>query len=240
MVNNWIDIIQDYLLPPTCILCGNPGYNALDLCYPCYTQLPGNNLCCYRCAEMLDIGTGATRTKPLPAVLCGRCLSRPPAFDQTYAPFIHQGAIRHLISNLKFGANYKNARLLGMLLAEHLKLAAELPDLILPVPLHKARYRSRNFNQAIEIARTVGRELQLPLDLTSCRRHRDTPHQTALPAKKRRKNLKNAFSIIHPIHVRHIAILDDVMTTGSTAHELAYLLKQAGVSQVDVWVCARA
>jgi len=145
-----------------------------------------------------------------------------------------------LIGSLKFGANYKNARLLGMLLADHLKQTAERPDLIIPVPLHKARYRERGFNQAIEIARTVAKEMQIPLDLDSCRRHRDTPHQTQLPAKKRQKNLKNAFSIIKPIHARHIAILDDVMTTGSTAHELAYVLKKAGASRVDVWVCARA
>lgn len=127
-----------------------------------------------------------------------------------------------------------------MLLADHLKQTAESPDLILPVPLHKARYRSRGFNQSIEIARTVAKEMQIPLDLTSCRRHRNTPHQTQLAAKKRFKNLKNAFSIAKPIHALHIAILDDVMTTGSTAHELAYVLKKAGASRVDVWVCARA
>ncbi|MDI1292633.1 MAG: ComF family protein [Methylobacter sp.] len=277
MVYNWINIIQDYLLPPTCILCGNPGHDSRDICHSCYTQLPRNNHCCYQCAEILEISTadpaqscwtipaqhpsGASRAKPLPAVLCGRCLSRQPAFDETVAPFIHQGAIRHLISTLKFGANYKNARLLGMLLADHLtnlsgtdlhlpegcragktdmQQTADRPDLILPVPLHKARYRQRGFNQAIEIARIVGQELQIPLDLTSCKRNRDTLHQTQLPAKKRRKNLKNAFSIVKPIHAQHIAILDDVMTTGSTAHELAYALKKAGASRVDVWVCARA
>jgi ComF family protein len=173
-------------------------------------------------------------------VLCGRCLSSKPAFDETYAPFIHQGAIKHMIGALKFGAEYKNARLLGMLLADYIKQAAEQPDLILPVPLHKTRYRQRGFNQAIEIGRTVAKELQIPLDLTSCKRHRDTPHQTELSAKKRRKNVKNAFSVIKPIDARHIAILDDVMTTGSTTHELAWALKKVGVSRVDVWVCARA
>lgn len=172
--------------------------------------------------------------------LCGRCLSRQPAFDETYAPFIHQGPIRHLISTLKFGANHKNARLLGMLLTDHLRQTAEQPELILPVPLHKSRYRERGFNQAIEIGRTVAKELQIQLDITSCMRHRDTPHQTQLSAKKRQKNLKNAFSIVKPLHARHIAILDDVMTTGSTVHELAYVLKKAGVNRVDVWVCARA
>ncbi|MGZ4995308.1 MAG: double zinc ribbon domain-containing protein [Methylobacter sp.] len=248
MVYNWINIIQDYLLPPTCILCGNPGHDSRDICHSCYTHLPRNNLCCYRCGEMLEMLTATpalhpsapSPVKPPGPVLCGRCLSRHPAFDETYAPFIHQGAIRHLISTLKFSANYKNARLLGMLLADHLKQTAERPDLILPVPLYKSRYCQRGFNQAIEIARTVAKELQTPLDLNSCIRHRDTPHQTQLSAKKRRKNLKNSFSVIKPIQARHIAILDDVMTTGSTAHELASVLKKAGVTQVDVWVCARA
>jgi len=148
--------------------------------------------------------------------------------------------MRHLITTLKFGSHYKNARLLGLLLADHLKKTAQRPDLILPVPLHKSRYRERGFNQAIEIAKTVSKELQIPLDLSSCLRHRHTPHQIALTAKQRHLNIKNAFSIRKPIHAQHIAILDDVMTTGSTAHELALLLKKAGVSRVDVWICARA
>lgn len=148
--------------------------------------------------------------------------------------------MQYLLTGLKFRADYKNARLLGLLLAEHLQKTAEKPDCILPVPLHKARYRQRGFNQAIEIARTVSKELHIPLDLNTCLRHRDTPHQTELSAKQRRKNLKNAFSIIKPIQARHIAILDDVMTTGTTVHELAAVLKKAGVSRVDVWVCARA
>ncbi len=80
----------------------------------CYQRLPRNNLCCYRCAEIFE----TPATSP---ILCGRCLSSHPAFDETYAPFIHQGEIRHLITSLKFGAHYKNARLLGLLLAEHLK-----------------------------------------------------------------------------------------------------------------------
>jgi ComF family protein len=148
--------------------------------------------------------------------------------------------MRYLITSLKFGAHYKNARLLGLLLSDHLKQTAQRPDLIVPIPLHKVRYCQRGFNQAIEIAKTVAKELNIPLDLNSCIRHRDTPHQSALSAKQRRKNIKNAFSIIKPLYAQHIAILDDVMTTGSTAHELAYVLKKAGVDQVDVWVCARA
>jgi len=173
-------------------------------------------------------------------LLCGRCLAKQPAFDRTYAPYIHQGAIRYLITSLKFNAHYANARLLGSLLTEHVQRTAEKPDLILPVPLHKTRYRQRGFNQAIEIARILSKQLQIPLELASCQRHRETPQQTRLSAKQRRKNIKNAFSLVKPLQARHVAIVDDVMTTGSTAHELAALLKKSGVNKVDVWVCARA
>jgi ComF family protein len=230
---NWLTIIQDKLFPPTCILCGNHGFGTLDLCTSCYGRLPRNNHCCYRCAELFEASIA------VPA-LCGRCLSETPAFDETYAPFIHQDEIRYVITGLKFGAQFKNARLLGCLLADTVNKTAEKPDCIIPVPLHKARYHERGFNQALEIARTVSNNLQIPVDYSSCERHKDTPHQTGLSAKKRRQNLRRAFSVLKPIHAHHVAILDDVMTTGSTANALAIELKKAGVSRVDVWVCARA
>lgn len=233
IVYNWLDIIQDYLLPPTCILCGNPGFGSLDICETCHNRLPRNNPCCYRCAEIFATAIA------VPA-LCGRCLGKTPAFDETYAPFIHQEEIRHLITGLKFGAQFKNARLLGNLLAEHLQKTAEKPDCIIPVPLHKSRYHQRGFNQALEIARTVSKTLQIPIDFSSCTRHKDTPHQTGLSAKKRHQNLRWAFSVQKTIKSHHVAILDDVMTTGATANALATELKKAGVSRVDVWVCSRA
>jgi len=231
--NNWLNIIQNYLLPPTCILCGFAGDTGLDLCSSCHRHLPRNTDCCYQCAEVFP--------QPISfPCLCGRCLQRRPAFDETHAPFLHQGAIRHLISQLKFNGHYKNARLLGCLLAEHIDNSSEKPELLIPIPLHPSRYRQRGFNQAIEIARTVSKQLHIPLDLYSCQRQRDTPHQTSLTAKQRRRNIKNAFTLRKPITAQHVAILDDVMTTGATAHELAKTLKQAGVMRVDVWVCARA
>ncbi|WP_394752326.1 double zinc ribbon domain-containing protein [Crenothrix sp.] len=230
---NWLNIIQKNLLPPICILCGHAGMDDLDLCDSCYRHLPSNHHCCWQCAETLEI---TTPTKSL----CGRCVSLKPAFDRTYAPFLHQGVPRYLITSLKFSANYKNARLLGNLLGDYLQKHAELPDVIIPIPLHKSRYRERGFNQSIEIARTIAKQLKLPLDVESCIRHRDTQHQTSLTAKERRHNIKNAFSLIKPITARHIAVVDDVMTTGSTVHELAAVLKNFGVKRVDVWACARA
>jgi len=233
MVNNWFDIIQDCLFPPTCILCGGEGFASRDLCDGCYRLLSRNDHCCSLCAEVLDASAAG-------GALCGRCLRRRPAYDKVYAPFVYQGAVAHLITALKFNAHYPNARLLGTLLAEYLKRNAQLPDRLVPVPLHRSRYAQRGFNQAMEIARTVALELDVPLDFAGCSRHRDTPHQTGLPAKQRRKNMKNAFSLVKPVDARHIALIDDVMTTGTTVHELAALYKKAGVGRVDVWVCARA
>ena len=232
-VYDWLTIIQNKLFPPTCILCGNHGFGAFDLCTSCYQRLPRNTHCCYRCAEIFESSIA------VPA-LCGRCLIETPAFDETFSPFVYQDEIRYLITGLKFGAQFKNARLLGGLLAEYVDKAAQKPDCIIPVPLHKFRYRERGFNQALEIARTVSVVLKIPIDFRSCIRHKDTPHQTGLTAKKRRQNLRRAFSVQKSLAVRHVAILDDVMTTGTTANALATELKKAGVSRVDVWVCARA
>jgi len=233
MVNNWHNIIQDYLFPPTCILCGNSGFNSQDICPACFQELPKNKHCCYRCAETFETAHVTPR-------LCGHCLTKSPAFYETHAPFLHQNTIRYLITRLKFNRQYKNARLLGYLLANHLEKTAEMPEVIIPVPLYKQRYQERGFNQTVEIAKTLSRQLTIPINTKSCIRHRDTPHQINLSAKQRHKNIKNAFKIEKPIKAQHVVILDDVMTTGSTVNELAKTLKKAGVNRVDIWVCARA
>jgi ComF family protein len=108
------------------------------------------------------------------------------------------------------------------------------------VPLHPNRYRQRGFNQSIEIARHVAKQLKIPLDLNSCVRIRDTDHQTGLSAKQRQSNLKQAFAVTKPLVYQHVTIIDDVITTGSTAAALATTLKNQGVNRVDVWACARA
>ena len=172
--------------------------------------------------------------------LCGRCLRKSPSFDETHAPFLYDDSLRYLITQLKFHRHYKHARLLGTLLARYLAETAELPECIIPVPLHRNRYRQRGFNQAIEIARHLSSQLSIPLLLNACIRDRDTAHQTELPAKQRLKNMRRAFSAAKPLAYQHVAIVDDVMTTGATIGALAIELKRQGVNRVDVWVCARA
>lgn len=205
----------------------------MDLCRACFTDLAGNAPCCYRCGEHFETPISAPQ-------LCGRCLKKTPSFDETHAPYLYDDAMRFLITRLKFQQHYKHARLLATLLANYLLESAELPECLIPIPLHRNRYRQRGFNQSIEIARHLSKRLAIPLDFNSCIRNRDTPHQAELAAKQRRKNIKNAFSVIKPLPYRHVAIVDDVMTTGATVAALALALKRHGVDRVDVWVCARA
>ena len=203
----------------------------MDLCRACYDDLSRNLHCCYRCGEPFETAISTPQ-------LCGRCLKKSPHFDETHAPFLYDDLLRFLITQLKFNQRYLHARLLGNLLATHLEQTAELPECIIPVPLHRRRYQERGFNQSLEIARHLANRLSIPLDLNSCIRNRNTAHQTELPAKQRRKNLRNAFSVISPLNHQHIVIVDDVMTTGATADALAQALKHHGVNRVDVWVCA--
>ncbi|GDX85723.1 amidophosphoribosyltransferase [Methylococcaceae bacterium] len=227
-----IQTVLSYIFPPHCILCGGKGVKNRDLCTACYAELPKNSPRCYQCAS--DFGkSGSTG-------LCPNCLADSPAFDETFAPFLHRRAIRYLIIQLEFHNHYPSARLLGDLLADYLLQTVELPDCIIPVPLHKNRYRDRGFNQSIEIARIIAKRLALPLDIHSCIRHRDTAHQVGLSGEQRNENIKNAFSISPNFNAKHVAIIDDVMTTGSTVHELAAALKMAGCDRVQVWVCAKS
>jgi ComF family protein len=141
---------------------------------------------------------------------------------------------------LKFHRRLEAAPLLGALLAGAVMRSGEpLPELIVPVPMSHARLRQRGYNQALELARPVSRQLGIPLDWQSCRRARHTPAQTSLKARERRKNMRGAFVVQRGLP-SHVAILDDVITTGATATELALALKRSGVARVEVWACARA
>lgn len=174
------------------------------------------------------------------ARLCGQCQKRLPEFEKTEAVLVYQRPAPYLIQALKFNARYPCARLLGTLLAEKVCALSDRPQQILPVPLHPKRYRQRGFNQAIEIARPVSRILNIPLNLSSCQRTRNTTPQTQLSGAQRNRNMKDAFSIRTAPAAEHIAILDDVVTTGATVNELAKVLRSSGVKRVDVWACARA
>lgn len=225
-----LNFIQSLLAPATCLLCGAPGEEPFDLCPGCRADLPWNHCHCQRCAAPL----------PQPGV-CGACLRRPPHFDLATAPLLYRPPIDHLLQGFKFHQRLTPGRLLGELLAEHLaSREAALPELIIPVPLHPTRQRQRGYNQALELARPLARRLAISLAPEQCRRRRATETQSLLPAMARRKNVRGAFELARPLEARHVAIVDDVIATGSTVGELARVLRSGGAETIEVWALARA
>jgi ComF family protein len=145
------------------------------------------------------------------------------------------------VRRLKFGGRLGTARLVGALLADTVQSAQwEQPQLLIPVPLYRARLRQRGYDQAQAIAAECGRRLGIPMDAHACRRKRATAPQAGLTRAKRRRNLRGAFEVVNAIQAQHVAVIDDVMTTGTTVGELAAALKRSGVARVDVWALCRA
>jgi len=231
---NWLKKAYNWLLPGLCALCRNPTANAA-LCTPCLGELPWIKNACPRCAKPLM----AENRQPM---LCGDCLRAPPVYQTLLAPFEYQSPIDHLVLALKFGNQFTYAQILGNLLAAAVANyyhQSNWPELIIPVPLHPQRLRERGYNQALEIARPLHKKLRIPLGINHCARLIATQPQALIPASERGRNMRHAFSVNSAIKATHVAIVDDVVTTGSTVGELARVLQKAGVKKVDVWCCAR-
>ena len=148
---------------------------------------------------------------------------------------------------MKFHRKPAIAHLLGQLMAKQLEILltvknSSLPDVIIPVPLYYKRQHQRGFNQSEEIANEISKTLNCPIDIQYIERHSSSQQQSGLDAKQRRKNVKGIFTIKNKKqkHYKYIAIVDDVMSTGSTVNEIAKTLKQSGVEKVDIWILARA
>ena len=184
-------------------------------------------------------GASATAT-------CEGCARRLPWDDRseagTWAAFRYESTIAAQIVSLKFHARFAPAHLLGALMAGRLAQRAEpLPELLVPVPLHPQRLRHRGYNQALEIAREISARLSIPLAPGAARRRRHTGEQTRLDAAQRRRNVHGAFEVSEAVvRARHVAVLDDVVTTGATSGELVRAIERAGARRVEVWAAARA
>lgn len=226
----WAGAAIDALLPSHCLLCGARGQGALSLCPACAAEMPRNDCCCARCALPLAA----------PASLCGRCVQHAPPWDAAWAPFRYEWPLAPLEARFKFGADLAAGRTLALLWTSA-PPPVELPQAIVPVPLHRSRLRGRGYNQALELARPVARHLGVPLLPTALRRTRATGAQTELDAVQRRRNVRGAFAArFEGDPPAHVAVLDDVFTTGATLGECVRVLKRAGVARVDAWALARA
>lgn len=239
--------IINKLFPSRCIVCQQTvdipvpssaaGEQFIEICSDCYQALPHNQPCCHRCSLPLadDIKN---------EVLCGRCLKNTPEFDYSYSLFRYEGNIINLIHQLKFKEKITYTRSLGELLAkvvyEKILQQQGRPECIIPVPLHDSRLRSRGYNQSTEISRAISKRTGITIDQNVVTRQRSTRMQTGLKSVERRQNIRGAFRIFENVSYKHVLVVDDVITTGSTVNELATVLKRNGIKKVGVLSIARA
>jgi ComF family protein len=216
-----IDSLTCWLLPPVCCLCDAPGMEpGFDLCEVCLALRP--------CVPRESV--------PPPVII-----------SRVVVPYLYGYPVDHFVRALKFRGERVYARVLGRLLARAcLHWQVELPEVLVPVPLHRDRYRSRGFNQAHEIARHAAE--RLGLHIRRCRsvpgnvltRVIPTREHSGLSPGQRRRNIRGAFRVVRPIAARRVALVDDVLTTGSTASEAAGALRAAGVVEIELWAAAVA
>jgi ComF family protein len=173
---------------------------------------------------------------------CAACTRTPPAFDATLALADYRPPLERLALGLKFHARLAVAREFGTRLA---RLADDdpaglpAPDLLAPMPLAHARLVARGFNQAWEIARPLARELGVAASPTLIRRIADTAPQSRLDREARRRNVAQAFRVTQRVRGLHVALVDDVMTSGATLEAAAHALKRAGARRVTNFVALR-
>jgi len=187
------------------------------------------------------------QTLPAVAEICGACLDRPPEFDATLAAVDYAAPIDQLVVALKFESRLALAPMFAHIQCDALlRMSARqpaLPDLLIPVPLSAERLSERGFNQALEIARPLSRQLGVKLLPHLAFRSRNTVAQTTLRPEQRRQNMRNAFAVsgkyVDSLHDRHVGVVDDVMTTGETLNEMAATLKRFGAARVTNFVFAR-
>jgi ComF family protein len=222
-----ISSIFNHSFQQHCLLCGAAS-GPHTICAACHTDLPWHRQSqCPKCA-----------LPTLGGEICGACLKHPPAFDHTHAALAYTFPLDRLIPRLKYQGRLAIAPALGSVLSDAVA-AQPRPDLLVPMPLHPTRIRERGFNHATEITRVIAKKTGLPFDTNTCQRIRDTPPQMGLKHDARRRNVRGAFACSNEVQGLHIALVDDVMTTGTSLDELAATLKRAGARKVTCWIVAR-
>ena len=229
------DSLLQQLLPRACLLCRTPTDEPHHLCQPCASELPTLSHSCQKCAQFLHASASGQ-------LICGQCLANPPPYDKVFALFPYQAPLPRLVAGLKFEEQFSHAQFFSRMMIQAVRqqwyASSALPDVILPMPLHNSRLKERGFNQALEIARPLAKSLKTTLNHNVTRKKPTLP-QSTLTASQRKHNVTNAFTTTANFHGQHIAIVDDVVTTGHTVTALARLLRRQGAQRIDIWCCAR-
>ncbi|MBL1320639.1 MAG: ComF family protein [Methylophaga sp.] len=207
-------------------MCGSSSGNDC-LCQACSEQLPLLGHACPRCASPLQ-----------QTMLCGHCLNKPPEQDASFSLFRYRSPIDRLIVDLKYHDTLVLSQFFATQMAEQLK-KRPLPQLLIPIPLHPRRLRERGYNQSLELAKQLSKQLNIPVRHDILMRIKDTPPQASLPFAERKNNMKKAFQINNTNIPNHIALIDDVLTTGHTVNFAAKVLHEMGVKTIEVWTIAR-
>jgi len=248
-VNQTISKLVDKFYPPVCVLCAASGQGdrsnqrdkystGIDICTACEQDLIQDSQVCYQCAIPLPASVAGEKLH------CGDCLRSTPSFTHTQASYVYRWPMDRLIQSFKFQGDLAIGRVLSALMQKQIEAAATeiMPGTIMPIPLHHSRLQQRGFNQSALLAADLAKGLGIPLLENSLLRNKAATPQSELDAKSRKTNIRGVFSL-HPQTSNlpnHIALVDDVMTTGSTLSEAAGVLLAGGVKRVDCWVIARA
>ncbi|OUS12653.1 hypothetical protein A9Q89_05440 [Gammaproteobacteria bacterium 53_120_T64] len=227
---------SDHLLPGACLLCGLGAADDIDLCTACEQSLPRLGSHCGICAQPL------TRS-----ATCGRCLRKRPSFNTVKAPLLYQYPVDLLLQRFKFKGQLAAGKVLSQLLARYLKTQigngdCYRPDLLIPVPLHWKKRFARGFNQSEEIARELSQQLNIKYCRHAIKRILNTPDQHHLSRHARQHLPLNTFApgpASGLLAGARIALVDDVLTTGSTAQALSLRLLKEGAMSVEIWLLAR-
>lgn len=232
MVNSWLNNIQFMLLPGRCILCRASSGRDSDLCSDCEAELSRPWPHCRHCGLPNTINSE----------FCGHCSREHFSFERCIALAPYQHPLDHLVTGLKYQRRMAAGKVLAQLLAHKVSQQYhqdDWPQVLIPVPLHWRRQWRRGFNQAHYLAAILAAQLELPLQ-ARCLVRRDATHsQQGMDRRQRRRNLRHAFSVIEPPAHSHIALIDDVVTTGTTSNLLCKQLLKHGATRVDVWCLGR-
>ena len=221
--------------PGVCVLCRS--WHAQPLCGACLERFAPRRPRCATCA----------RRTALDVASCGDCLGQTSAFERCITGVDYGAPWDRLITAFKFHGQVELAGALALAIERALTHGAASDStqatLLVPVPLSRERLRERGYNQAWELARRLARRLRIDALATALQRGRDTAHQIGMTRREREHNLRDAFWV-EPwaraaLQGRHVALVDDVLTSGATAHAAALALRHAAAARVDVWVVAR-
>ena len=214
--------------------------NKQSTCYFCLATC--ESVCCRACELdfIKEVNRCTICAKPSHTTkICGDCLISSPNFNNTVVLFDYQYPAKKLILAFKFKKHAELASYFANKFTDIILDKNNLPEALIPVPLHKKRQSQRGYNQSLQLAKCLGKKLNIPVNTDLCERIINTDPQSELPMKSRKKNVKNAFRLNNNNVPEHIAIVDDVITTGSTINEIAQLFKKAGCEQIYVWAIAR-